>query len=52
MTDSIDVQIDDILREMDPQSRIGFDLAHQKAINKVLIRKLADYENATSSDTP
>lgn len=46
MSDEIDVQVQDILTEMDPQTKMGFDLAHMKAINKQLVKKLAQYENA------
>lgn len=52
MTDSIDVSIDDVLREMDSQTKMGWELAHQKAVNKVLIRKLAEQENMRASDGP
>lgn len=44
MTD-IEVSVQDIVAEMDLTAKLGFDLAHQKAINKVLVKRLTDQEN-------
>jgi hypothetical protein len=46
VTDSIDVSIEDVMREMDPQTKLGWELAHQKAVNRILVRMLAESENA------
>lgn len=46
--DDINVDVNEVIAEMDELGRAKFDAAHQRVLNKHLVRRVAELENERS----